>query len=142
MRIRSTSFLPSTAVLELTYRCNHNCLFCSCPWYSAESGFQVLEELDTQQWKSVLDELCRCGISSLAFTGGEALLRNDCLELLEYASSLTVMKTETVEGVLTTREVHPEIYLLTNGFPLNTEILEFLARLRIRLSLSLPGLST
>ena len=28
------SFLPATAVLEMTYRCNHACLFCSCPWYA------------------------------------------------------------------------------------------------------------
>ncbi len=142
MRIRSKSFLPSTAVLELTYRCNHNCLFCSCPWFAEGRGFEILPELDTVQWKYVLDELCRCGVSSLAVTGGEALLRDDCLELIEYASSLTTMKTETVDGVLTTSEVHPEIYLLSNGYPVNTEILEFLARLNIRLSLSLPGLST
>ncbi len=142
MIIRSKSFLPSTAVLELTYRCNHNCIFCSCPWFSEDSGFEALQELDTSQWKSVLDELCRCGVSSLAFTGGEALLRDDCLELLEYASSLTVDKTETVDGSLTTCEVHPEIYLLSNGYPVNIEVLEILARLNIRLSLSLPGLST
>ncbi|RKZ08738.1 hypothetical protein DRQ25_08315 [Candidatus Fermentibacteria bacterium] len=142
MRIRSKSFLPSTAVLELTYRCNHNCLFCSCPWFSEDSGFEELRELVTAQWKSVLDELCRCGVSSLAFTGGEALLRDDCIELLEYASSLTVDKTETVDGSLITRCVQPEIYLLSNGYPVNTEVLEFLARLNIRLSLSLPGLQT
>ncbi len=142
MRIRSKSFLPSTAVLELTYRCNHSCLFCSCPWFSEDSGFEVFQELDTVQWKSILDELCRCGVLSLAFTGGEALLRDDCLELLEYASSLTTMKTETMEGELTTSEVHPEIYLLSNGHPVNTEVLEFLTRLNIRLSLSLPGLQT
>ena len=33
-----TGLLPSTAVLELTYRCNHECIFCSCPWYA--SGFE------------------------------------------------------------------------------------------------------
>jgi len=142
MRVRSRSFLPSTAVIELTYRCNHSCLFCSCPWFSDGNSFEVLEELGSSEWKSLLDELSECGISSLAFTGGEALLRDDCLELLEYASGLMVEKTETVDGVLTTREVNPEIYLLSNGYPVTSTVLEFLARKNIRLSLSLPGLST
>jgi radical SAM protein with 4Fe4S-binding SPASM domain len=142
MRLRPGSFLPSTAVIELTYRCNHKCLFCSCPWFSEENEFSILKELDTGEWKSILDELSECGISGLAFTGGEALLRDDCLELLEYASDLIVTKTETVDGELTTGKVSPEIYLLSNGFPVTETILEFLAGKNIRLSLSLPGLST
>jgi len=142
MRIRSKSFLPSTAVIELTYRCNHKCLFCSCPWYADSNGFEILDEVDTAGWKSIFDELSACGVSSLAFTGGEALMRDDCPELLEYASSLIVEKTETVDGELVTNDVHPEIYLLSNGFPVNDDVLALLARLNIRLSLSLPGLST
>lgn len=138
----SVSFLPANAVIELTYRCNHSCLFCSCPWFRKSGGFQILPELNTAEWKKVLDRLCGCGVSSMAFTGGEALLREDCLELLEYASSLKVMKTETVGGALVTREAAPELYLLSNGLPVDTGVLEELARLRVKLSLSLPGLST
>ena len=29
-----TTILPSVAVLEMTYRCNHACRFCSCPWFA------------------------------------------------------------------------------------------------------------
>ena len=29
-----TTLLPSVAVLEMTYRCNHACRFCSCPWFA------------------------------------------------------------------------------------------------------------
>lgn len=138
----SISFLPANAVIELTYRCNHSCLFCSCPWTRESGEFQVLPELNTAEWKSVLERLCGCGVSALAFTGGEALLRDDCLELLEYASSLKVMKTETVGGKLATREVTPELYLLSNGLLADDRVLETLARLEVKLSLSFPGLST
>ncbi len=29
-----TTILPTVAVLEMTYRCNHACRFCSCPWFA------------------------------------------------------------------------------------------------------------
>ena len=32
------SFLPATAVLEMTYRCSHACLFCSCPWFADDDA--------------------------------------------------------------------------------------------------------
>ena len=35
------SFLPATAVLEMTYRCNHRCMFCSCPWEDPEGGLHA-----------------------------------------------------------------------------------------------------
>lgn len=34
--MNNTFGLPPVAALELTYRCNHQCLFCSCPWEAEE----------------------------------------------------------------------------------------------------------
>ncbi|MCK5115597.1 MAG: radical SAM protein [Candidatus Aegiribacteria sp.] len=141
MRLRSPSFLPPTAVLELTYMCNHHCIFCSCPW-EADRGFEKMEEMSTEQWQSVLEDLCELGVSSFAFTGGEALLREDCIALLDFASKLTALKTETVNGKLVQERKTPELYLLTNGSTLTDEILDFLAAKDIKLSISLPGLYT
>ncbi|MCP4646378.1 MAG: radical SAM protein, partial [bacterium] len=142
MRMRSPSFLPSTVVLELTYRCNHNCIFCSCPWDAADGRFRKLPELTTEEWKRAIGEMATLGIASFAFTGGEALMREDCLELLEYTSSLSVKKTETIEGRLITHTVNPEVYLLSNGVLVNNHVLDRLAELKVTLSMSLPGLST
>ena len=88
MRLRAPAFLPSTVVLELTYKCNHNCIFCSCPWYAPDGSFAELPELSTAQWKDVIGEMAGLGIASFAFTGGEALMRDDCLELLEFTQEL------------------------------------------------------
>lgn len=140
--MKAASFLPANAVIELTYSCSHSCIFCSCPWFSPRQDFETLPELDTSQWKNILDELFSCGVSSVAFTGGEALLREDCLELLEYTSRLKTEKTETVDGELVTRTVAPDIYLLSCGSPLNENVLDKLAELDVKLSLSLPGYST
>lgn len=142
MRLRSPTFLPSTVVIELTYKCNHDCIFCSCPWYAPYNGFEELPELSTSEWKDAISEIAGLGIASFAFTGGEALMREDCLELLEYTSSLTVNKTETVDGELITHTVHPEVYLLSNGILVDDKVMDVLARLNISLSMSLPGLST
>ncbi len=142
MRLASRSFLPSNAVIELTYGCNHSCLFCSCPWFRSDGNFSIMPELSTGEWKEVIDDLFRCGVSAIAFTGGEALLRDDCLELLRYAACREVEKVETVDGSLTGRMVPPEIYLLSNGVLVDDELLNILAELGVRLSLSLPGLST
>lgn len=141
MRLRSPSFLPPTAVIELTYRCNHRCLFCSCPWEAGRS-FEKLDEMSTDSWKEVLSNLCELGVSSFAFTGGEALLRDDCLELLDYASGLSAIKTETIQGKLVQHRITPELYLLTNGSTLTDEILDFLSQRDVKLSISLPGLLT
>jgi len=142
MRLKSPSFLPPTAVLELTYRCNHICSFCSCPWEADGRGFPAKEEMTTAQWKEALTSLCNLGVSSFAFTGGEALLREDCLELLEFASNQSALKTETIDGKLVQHRTAPEVYLLSNGSTLNTDILDFIAEKDIKLSISLPGLST
>ena len=142
MRLRSPSFLPSTVVIELTYLCNHECIFCSCPWDAADERFPKLPELSTEEWKDTIAEMASLGIASFAFTGGEALMREDCLELLEYTASLSVDKTETVDGELITHSVHPEVYLLSNGVLVDDKVMDTLERLHISLSMSLPGLST
>jgi radical SAM protein with 4Fe4S-binding SPASM domain len=142
MRRRARSFLPSTAVLELTYRCNHRCIYCSCPWDAEGRGFDRLEELATEEWKEAISLLCSKGVCNLAFTGGEALLRPDAMEIMGFAASLETEHVATVDGELKSRTGPPGIYLLSNGVPVTEEVLRFCADHGIRLSLSLPGLST
>ncbi|HJW65678.1 MAG TPA: radical SAM protein, partial [Candidatus Bathyarchaeia archaeon] len=44
-------------------------------------------ELNTQQWKQVIDHLSEIGIFTVTFTGGEPTLREDLPELLLYAQN-------------------------------------------------------
>jgi radical SAM protein with 4Fe4S-binding SPASM domain len=134
------SFLPATAVLELTYRCNHQCLFCSCPWEKADGSFPRLQELTTKEWKTVITRLAELGVSNLAFSGGEALLREDCLELMRFARGCTVEHIETVDGELTSQPGPPKVYLLSNGAAVDRGVLAFCREHEVQLSLSLPGL--
>ncbi len=72
---------PYRMDLAITYRCNNDCTHC---YNARERNFP---ELDTNQWKLILDQLWTLGIPHIVFTGGEATLRNDLPELIAHAES-------------------------------------------------------
>lgn len=72
---------PLVAELFLTDNCNLKCVSCAC-WRTVTRG-----ELDTGEWKSVIDQLAAAGVLKLNFTGGEPLLRADAPELMAYATA-------------------------------------------------------
>jgi len=65
--------------LAVTYRCNNDCAHC----YNARE--RSFPELDTGQWKRVLDKVWELGIPHVVFTGGEPTLRKDLPELIAHA---------------------------------------------------------
>jgi len=70
---------PIRMDLALTFRCQNNCIHC----YTG--GPHETPELNTDQWKRVMDKLQGVGIFLVTFTGGEPTLREDLPELLRYA---------------------------------------------------------
>jgi radical SAM protein with 4Fe4S-binding SPASM domain len=81
---------PYRMDLALTYRCQNNCPHC----YVARAADHP--ELETGKWKAVLDRVWAAGIPHVCFTGGEATLRPDLVELVAYAQGLGL-----VAGLLT-----------------------------------------
>ena len=120
------SFLPPAAVLEMTYRCNHSCIFCSCPWYADGNGFEIQKELNVDEWKALIRKICEMGVCKIGFTGGESLLKKGIVEINEFAASCTVEHIETKNGNLLTRRGPPNLYLLSNGKVITTEITQML----------------
>jgi len=135
------SFLPTTAVLEVTGRCNHDCLFCSCPWYRPDGCYESGPELSTAEWKQVLKKLCGMGVAHFVFTGGEALLREDLRELMEFVADLQSEQFDTQEGELLSELKPPKLYLLSNGRLFTRDWMEWCHGWDVQPSLSLPGLS-
>ena len=131
-----TGLLPSTAVLELTYRCNHECIFCSCPWYA--SGFEQMPETPVSEWKGLLDALALQGVSEFAFTGGEPLLKEGWREIVRHAGTLRVRRP--VQG--SSDDGRPGLHLISNGRAMTDDDLRFLAGSGVHLMFSLPGLET
>ncbi len=81
---------PIRMDLALTYRCQNNCIHCYA------GGPHETPELDTDQWKKVIDKLHGIGVFIFTFTGGEPTLREDLPELLRYAQ-----EKGTVTGLVT-----------------------------------------
>jgi radical SAM protein with 4Fe4S-binding SPASM domain len=79
---------PYRMDLALTYRCNNDCPHCYNP--REAHGYQpsILNELNTKEWKQILDRLWQIGIPHIVFTGGEPTLRNDLPELIAHAQAL------------------------------------------------------
>ena len=70
---------PYRMDLALTYRCNNDCPHC---YVARPPGYP---EMDTADWKVVLDRVWEASIPHVCFTGGEATLHPDLVELVAYA---------------------------------------------------------
>lgn len=56
-------------------------------------------DLTTDEWKSILDKSWAAGIPHVIFTGGEASLREDLLELINYAEDLGQVTGLLTDGI-------------------------------------------
>lgn len=140
------SFLPRYAILELTYHCNHSCLFCSCPWEAPSGGLSRHPELTAGEWKDVVSQLAAMGVGSFAFTGGEPLLKEGFTDIIAHAASLSGVEHIRTAGKgrsgLVSRFGSPRLYVISNGSAVDEALLDFLAGAKAHLSMSLPGLRT
>jgi pyrroloquinoline quinone biosynthesis protein E len=73
-------YRPYGLLAELTYRCPLHCPYCSNPIRSRFSA-----ELETEEWKRVIQEAAALGVLQIGFSGGEPLQRKDLESLVEFA---------------------------------------------------------
>jgi radical SAM protein with 4Fe4S-binding SPASM domain len=104
-------------VLEVTYKCTHDCIFCYNCW---KHEYPVAPELTTAQFEGVLSRFPQCRQVSLS--GGEPLLRPDIIEIVKAAR-----KRARLVSLLTTGE------LLTPG------LADALGRLGVFLQIPIHG---
>lgn len=108
---------PLNGQIELTYRCNLNCIHCYCKGLEdtvSGSRLSVIgahrtphtehRDLSTEEWKEILDEIHREGCLCLTITGGEPLIRDDFLEIYSYAKAKGFIITLFTNGLLLTEE--------------------------------------
>jgi len=108
---------PKYLVLEITNRCNLNCIHCS-----VRANERLDNELTTTEWKDLITTLAEMGVEAVGLSGGEPLLRNDVFDLASHALD---------QGLL--------VGLVTNGLLLNRGIVEKIKKMNLDVQISLDG---
>lgn len=75
--------------IELTERCNNDCIHCYNNLPAADQKIKK-KELTTSEWKAIIEEAASLGCLRIRFTGGEPLLREDFEDLYLFARKLGV----------------------------------------------------
>lgn len=115
--------LPRVAALELTYKCNHKCLFCSCPWEAIDEYKNP--ELSLNEWESAIDALIANGVDAFTLTGGEPLMREDICDIIDIILS---------RGA--------SLNIISNGRKITDSFLDFIAARKVSICISVPGIET
>jgi radical SAM protein with 4Fe4S-binding SPASM domain len=97
--------------MELTERCNNNCIHC-CINLPADDFEAKKKELSTREIKNILKEAVSLGSTVVRFTGGEPLLRDDFEELYIFA-----------------RKSGLEVLLFTNAALITSELIDLFKRI-------------
>lgn len=103
--------LLSQLDIELTERCNNNCIHC-CINLQEDDVAARDREMSTDFVKDVITQAAGLGCLTVRFTGGEPLLRKDLAELYEF-----------------TRRLGMQVILFTNGRLITPELAALLARI-------------
>jgi MoaA/NifB/PqqE/SkfB family radical SAM enzyme len=97
--------------IELTERCNNNCVHC-CINLQADDPVAKKREIPTEGIKHILKEAASLGCLTVRFTGGEPLLRDDFEELY-----------------LCARKLGLKVLLFTNATRITPSLAELLSRI-------------
>jgi radical SAM protein with 4Fe4S-binding SPASM domain len=117
--------IPGTLDLELTERCNNDCVHCNINRPKCDHDAKR-REITTLEVKAILEQAVALGFLSVRFTGGEPLLREDFEIIYEFA-----------------RRQGLKVLIFTNATLITAHLAELLARLPPleRVEVSLYGMS-
>ena len=81
---------------EITAKCNLECRHC----LSADTAGTCVRELDFGQCRAFIDELDRMEVFQINFGGGEPFLREDFVDILDYAHSKGIATCVSTNGTV------------------------------------------
>ncbi len=97
--------------IELTERCNNNCIHCCINLPEHDAAARSCE-MSTEFVKDIIQQAADLGCLTVRFTGGEPLLREDLPELYVF-----------------TRKLGMQVILFTNARLITRELVELLAKM-------------
>jgi pseudo-rSAM protein/SPASM domain protein len=99
-QIREEKQRRPVVVWNLTKQCNLYCDHC----YAAADTECASGELSTSEGKRLLDDLADYGVPVVLFSGGEPLVREDLVDLVDYADDRGIRPVLSTNGTLLTPE--------------------------------------
>lgn len=91
---------PVAMTFAITYNCQCKCVHCSAGRHYRNDR----KELSTEEAKKLIDDAQKLGVTIIAFTGGEPLLREDLFELISYVDQKKAMPVMFTNGQFLTEE--------------------------------------
>ena len=109
-RIRSLQHLfvkqriPASGSINLTDRCNLNCIHCYLGIRRSDTKLQK-KELHSKQWLPIIDQVTEAGCLYLLLTGGEVLLKADFEAIYRKAVTNGMLVTIFTNGTLINKSI-------------------------------------
>jgi radical SAM protein with 4Fe4S-binding SPASM domain len=100
--------IPINGSINLTARCNFNCIHCYIPGIKRKNT-RPNHELDTDFYFKLIDNITEAGCLNLLITGGEPFLRKDFNEIYVYAKEKGLIITIFTNGSLVNKN-HIDIF--------------------------------
>ena len=106
LNIRKTFRLPRLPLegrIDLTYRCNNNCLHC---WLRIpRDEKEEKNELSLEEIEELVNDARQLGCRRWSISGGEPMLRVDFADIFDYITSKSVSYSINTNGTLITRDI-------------------------------------
>ena len=96
--------IPSSGSISLTYSCNLQCTHC----YLGKSSSSMRssgQELSTEKWFDIIDQITDAGCLNLLISGGEPLIRKDFGSIYRKAVTNGILVTVFTNGTLFSEEI-------------------------------------
>ena len=103
--LRTDEHAPYAAMIEIADRCNETCVHCY--QVQGQKG-----EIETDDWRRIMDELAEMGVVFLTISGGEATLRKDFLDIVRHARKRRFAVKIYTNGLSMTRALAQELAAL------------------------------
>lgn len=94
-------YYPEVVRIDLTGDCNLRCRHCQTSMFLKKAA----HDLGTTEWKRIISEVAAAGGLLVTFLGGEPLLRDDAVELVEHARSVGLRVAITTNGTTITADL-------------------------------------
>jgi mycofactocin biosynthetic radical S-adenosylmethionine protein MftC len=91
---------PVNVTWEVTYQCNLSCVHCL-----SDSGKKREGELTTDQCRKAIDAMAASRVFQLSIGGGEPFVRDDFLDLVDYAHEKGMLTCISTNGTLITDRI-------------------------------------